>query len=87
MYDVLKATRSSSFTGVYPTQSNAPAVQGTTDTVDTTVVSSLCWPKYGATANYNDFNSTGTRYYKGQYIPYGAEDTDTTEIADFNTPN
>ena len=31
----------------------------------------------------SDFNSTGSRTEKGQSIPYGAEDTDDTEIADF----
>ena len=29
------------------------------------------------------FNSTGKRFYKGDFIPHGSEDTDTTEIADF----
>ena len=29
------------------------------------------------------FNSTGKRFYKGDFIPHGSEDTDSTEIADF----
>ena len=62
---------------------------GTADAVDTAVYEvPYADPKYGATADsLNDFNSTGTRYYKGQYIPYGAEDTDATEIADFQHLN
>ena len=58
---------------------------GTTDAVDTAVFEvPYSDPKSGAKADsLSDFNSTGKRYYKGQYIPYGAEDKDAEEIADF----
>lgn len=58
---------------------------GTTDAVDTAVYEvPYTDPKSGASADsLSDFNSTGRRYYKGQFIDYGSEDTDATEIADF----
>ena len=58
---------------------------GTADAVDTAVYEvPYSDPKYGASADsLSDFNSTGTRYYKGQEIPYGSEDKDATEIVDF----
>ena len=86
MYDVPKATYAPALSQGYIDAIKALANgTGTTDAVDTAVYEvPYADPKYGATADsLNDFNSTGTRYYKGQYIPYGAEDTDTTEIADF----
>ncbi|QBZ13029.1 LPXTG cell wall anchor domain protein [Streptococcus mitis] len=86
MYDIPKATYSPALSQGYIDAIKALANgAGTTDAVDTAVYEvPYADPKYGATADsLNDFNSTGTRYYKGQYIPYGAEDTDATEIADF----
>ena len=86
MYNVTKATYAPALSQGYIDAIKALANgTGTTDAVDTAVYEvPYADPKYGATADsLNDFNSTGTRYYKGQYIPYGAEDTDTTEIADF----
>lgn len=58
---------------------------GTADKVDTAVYEvPYSDPKYGASADsLSDFNSTGTRYYKGQEIPYGSEDKDATKIVDF----
>lgn len=58
---------------------------GTVDEVDTAVYEvPYTDPKSGASADsLSDFNSTGRRYYKGQFIDYGSEDTDATEIADF----
>ena len=58
---------------------------GTADKVDTEVYEvPYSDPKYGSSADsLSDFNSTGTRYYKGQEIPYGSEDKDATEIVDF----
>ena len=58
---------------------------GTTDAVDTAVYEvPYSDPKSGTSADsLSDFNSTGTRTEKGKEIPYGAEDTDDTEIADF----
>ena len=86
MYDVPKATYSPALSQGYIDAIKALSNStGTSDAVDTAVYEvPYADPKYGATADsLNDFNSTGTRYYKGQYIPYGAEDTNTTEIADF----
>ena len=86
MYDVPKATYAPALSQGYIDAIKALANgTGTSDAVDTAVYEvPYADPKYGATADsLNDFNSTGTRYYKGQYIPYGAEDTDITEIADF----
>ena len=86
MYDVPKATYSPALSQGYIDAIKAFANgTGTADAVDTEAYDvPYSDPKYGATADsLNDFNSTGTRYYKGQYIPYGAEDTNTTEIADF----
>lgn len=86
MYDVPKATYAPALSQGYIDAIKALANgTGTTDAVDTAVYEvPYADPKSGASADsLNDFNSTGTRYYKGQYIPYGAEDTDATEIADF----
>lgn len=86
MYDVPKATYAPALSQGYIDAVKALANgTGTSDAVDTAVYEvPYADPKYGATADsLNDFNSTGTRYYKGKYIPYGEEDTDSTEIADF----
>ena len=86
MYDVPKATYAPALSQGYIDAIKALANgTGTADAVDTEAYDvPYADPKSGASADsLSDFNSTGTRYYKGQYIPYGAEDTDTTEIADF----
>ena len=86
MYDIPKATYAPALSKGYIDAIKALANgTGTTDAVDTAVYEvPYADPKSGASADsLSDFNSTGTRYYKGQYIPYGAEDTDATEIADF----
>ena len=86
MYDVPKATYAPALSQGYIDAIKAFANgTGTADAVDTAVYEvPYSDPKYGASAeSLSDFNSTGHRYYKGQFIDYGAEDTDTTEIADF----
>lgn len=86
MYDVPKATYAPALSQGYLDAIKALADgSGTTEAVDSAVYEvPYADPKSGASADsLSDFNSTGTRYYKGQYIPYGAEDTDATEIADF----
>ena len=86
MYDVPKATYAPALSQGYIDAIKALANgTGTADMVDTAVYEvSYADPKSGASADsLSDFNSTGSRYYKGQYIPYGSEDTDSTEIADF----
>ena len=86
MYDVPKATYAPALSQGYIDAIKALANgTGTADKVDTEVYEvPYSDPKYGSSADsLSDFNSTGTRYYKGQYIPYGSEDTDSTEIADF----
>lgn len=86
MYDVPKATYAPALSQGYIDAIKALANgTGTADMVDTAVYEvPYADPKSGASADsLSDFNSTGSRYYKGQYIPYGSEDTDATEIADF----
>ena len=86
MYDVPKATYAPALSQGYIDAIKALANgTGTVDAVDTEAYDvPYSDPKSGASADsLSDFNSTGTRYYKGKDIPYGAEDTDTTEIADF----
>ena len=86
MYGVPKATYAPALSQGYIDAIKALANgTGTADKVDTEVYEvPYSDPKYGSSADsLSDFNSTGTRYYKGQYIPYGSEDTDATEIADF----
>ena len=86
MYDVPKATYAPALSQGYIDAIKALANgTGTTDMVDTAVYEvSYDDPKSGASADsLSDFNSTGKRYYKGKDIPYGSEDTDSTEIADF----
>ena len=90
MYDVPKATYAPALSQGYIDAIKALANgTGTTDAVDTEVYEvPYADPKYGASANsISDFNSTGSRYYKGKNIPYGSEDTDATEIADFQHLN
>lgn len=86
MYDVPKATYAPALSQGYIDAIKALANgTGTADKVDTEVYEvPYSDPKYGASADsLSDFNSTGSRYYKGKNIPYGSEDTDATEIADF----
>ena len=86
MYDVPKATYAPALSQGYIDAIKALANgTGTADKVDTEVYEvPYSDPKYGASADsLSDFNSTGTRYYKGQEIPYGSEDKDATEIVDF----
>lgn len=86
MYDVPKATYAPALSQGYIDAIKALANgTGTADAVDTAVYEvPYSDPKYGASAeSLSDFNSTGHRYYKGQFIDYGSEDTDSTEIADF----
>ena len=86
MYDVPKATYAPALSQGYINAIKALANgTGTADAVDTEAYDvPYADPKSGASADsISDFNSTGSRYYKGKDIPYGAEDTDSTEIADF----
>ena len=86
MYDVPKATYAPALSQGYIDAIKALANgTGTADAVDTAVYEvPYADPKYGASSDsLSDFNSTGSRYYKGKNIPYGSEDTDATEIADF----
>ena len=86
MYDVPKATYAPALSQGYIDAIKALANgTGTADAVDTEAYDvPYAEPKSGASADsLNDFNSTGSRYYKGKDIPYGSEDTDATEIADF----
>ena len=86
MYDVPKATYAPALSQGYIDAIKALANgTGTTDAVDTEAYDvPYSDPKSGASADsLSDFNSTGHRYHKGQFIDYGSEDTDTTEIADF----
>ena len=86
MYNVPKATYAPALSQGYIDAIKALANgTGTADAVDTAVYEvPYADPKYSASANsLSDFNSTGSRYYKGKNIPYGSEDTDATEIANF----
>ena len=90
MYDVPKATYAPALSQGYIDAIKALANgTGTADKVDTEVYEvPYSDPKYGSSADsLSDFNSTGSRYYKGKNIPYGSEDTDSTEIADFQHLN
>ena len=86
MYDVPKATYAPALSQGYIDAIKAFANgTGTEDAVDTEAYDvPYSDPKSGASADsLSDFNSTGSRYYKGKDIPYGSEDTDATKIADF----
>ena len=90
MYDVPKATYAPALSQGYIDAIKALANgTGTADKVDTEVYEvPYSDPKYGSSAeSLSDFNSTGSRYYKGKNIPYGSEDTDATEIANFQHLN
>ena len=58
---------------------------GTSEAVDSAVYETpYTDPNSGESADsLSDFNSTGSRTEQGKSIPYGAEDTDDTEIVDF----
>ena len=86
MYDVPKATYAPALSQGYIDAIKALADgSGTTEAVDSAVYEvPYTDPKTGESSDsLSDFNSTGSRTEKGQSIPYGAEDTDDTEIADF----
>ena len=90
MYDVPKATYAPALSQGYINAIKALANgTGTTDAVDTAVYEvPYSDPKSGESSDsLSDFNSTGTRSEKGKAIAYGAEDTDNTEIADFQHLN
>ena len=86
MYTVPKATYAPALSQGYINSIKALADgSGTSEAVDSAVYEvPYSDPKSGTSADsLSDFNSTGSRTEKGQSIPYGAEDTDDTEIADF----
>ena len=86
MYTVPKATYAPALSQGYIDAIKALADgSGTTEAVDSAVYEiPYTDPKSGESADsLSDFNSTGSRTEKGKSIPYGAEDTDDTEIADF----
>ena len=90
MYDVPKATYAPALSQGYIDAIKALANgTGTTDAVDTAVYEvPYSDPKSGESSDsLSDFNSTGTRSEKGKAIAYGAEDTDNTEIVDFQHLN
>ena len=86
MYTVPKATYAPALSQGYLDAIKALADgSGTTEAVDSAAYEvPYTDPKTGESADsLSDFNSTGSRTEKGQSIPYGAEDTEDTEIADF----
>ena len=86
MYTVPKATYAPALSQGYIDAIKALADgSGTTEAVDSAVYETpYTDPKSGESSDsLSDFNSTGSRTEKGQSIPYGAEDTDDTEIVDF----
>ena len=86
MYDVPKATYAPALSQGYIDAIKALANgTGTSEAVDSAVYEvPYTDPKSGESADsLSDFNSTGSRTEKGKSIPYGAEDTDDTEIVDF----
>ena len=85
-YNIPKATYTPALSQGYLDAIKALADgSGTTEAVDSAVYEvPYTDPNTGESADsLSDFNSTGSRTEKGQSIPYGAEDTDDTEIADF----
>ena len=86
MYTVPKATYAPALSQGYIDAIKALADgSGTSEAVDSAVYETpYTDPNSGESADsLSDFNSTGSRTEKGQSIPYGAEDTDDTEIVDF----
>jgi len=85
-YNIPKATYAPALSQGYLDAIKALADgSGTSEAVDSAVYEvPYTDPNTGESADsLSDFNSTGSRTEKGQSIPYGAEDTDDTEIADF----
>ena len=85
MYDVPKATYSPSLSDEY-IQAIKALANGTGNVLD--VLNAVDKPytdeKTGVSASTLDgYNFTGKYFYKGKDIAYGSEDTDTTEIVDF----
>ena len=85
MYDVPKATYSPALSDEYIKAIKALA-NGTGNVLD--VMKSINKPytdeKTGVSANtLGGYNFTGKYFYKGKDIAYGSEDTDATEIVDF----
>ena len=85
MYDVPKATYSPALSDEYIKAIKALA-NGTGNVLD--VMKAINKPytdeKTGVSANtLGGYNFTGKYFYKGKDIAYGSEDTDTTEIVDF----
>ena len=86
MYTVPKATYAPALSQGYIDAIKALADgSGTSEAVDSAVYETpYTGPNSGESADsLSDFNSTGSRTEKGKSIPYGAEDTDDTEIVDF----
>lgn len=85
-YNIPKATYAPALSQGYLDAVKALADgSGTSEAVDSAVYEvPYTDPNTGESADsLSDFNSTGSRTEKGQSIPYGAEDTDDTEIVDF----
>ena len=85
-YNIPKATYTPALSQGYLDAIKALADgSGTSEAVDSAVYEvPYTDPKSGESADsLSDFNSTGSRTEKGKSIPYGAEDTDDTEIVDF----
>ncbi|AMD97687.1 cell wall anchor protein [Streptococcus sp. oral taxon 431] len=85
MYDVPKATYSPALSDEY-IQAIKALANGTGNVLD--VMKAINKPytdeKTGVSANtLGGYNFTGKYFYKGKDIAYGSEDTDTTEIVDF----
>ena len=86
MYDVPKATYAPALSQGYIDAIKALAKgTGTTDAVRKAVLRTpYVDEETGVSSNsLRDFNSTGKRYVDGDFVDYGSEDTDATEIADF----
>ena len=85
-YNIPKATYTPALSQGYLDAIKALADgSGTSEAVDSAVYEvPYTDPKSGESADsLSDFNSTGSRTEQGKSIPYGAEDTDDTEIVDF----
>ena len=85
-YNIPKATYTPAISQGYLDAIKALADgSGTSEAVDSAVYEvPYTDPNSGESADsLSDFNSTGSRTEKGKSIPYGAEDTDDTEIVDF----
>ena len=86
MYDVPKANYAPALSKGYIDAIKALANgTGTTDAVRKAALKTPYMDEEtGVSANsLRDFNSTGKRYVNGDFVDYGSEDTDATEIADF----